>query len=370
GVGDTAVADPIATGTGTLTKSGSGTLTLSGANTYTGGTTISASGGGITISGAGSLASGSYSGAISLGASTTFTYASSSNQTLSGVISGAGAVTKNVGTSTLTLAGSNTYTGLTTVSTGVVAISTNTSLGDNGSSRSSTSVANGAAIGVSGGLTGITEPISISGTGISGNGVIRNTSGSNTWSGSVTLAATSEIQSDAGTLAFDVTSGSAISGSFSLAFDGAGNTSVADPIATGTGSLSKDGAGTLTLSASNTYSGTTTISNGEISISSDSNLGSAPNSFLATSITLDGGMLSATNSLSLSTNRGITLGPTNAGRINVGSGLTLTYGGVIAGSTNLTVSGSGTLSLSGANTYTGLTTVSSGSTVVVSANAS
>jgi autotransporter-associated beta strand protein len=41
GSGNVTVNDPIATSTGTLTKSGSGTLTLYGANTYTGTTTIS-----------------------------------------------------------------------------------------------------------------------------------------------------------------------------------------------------------------------------------------------------------------------------------------------------------------------------------------
>ena len=51
---------------------------------------------------------------------------------------------------------------------------------------------------------------------------------------------------------------------------------------------------------------------------------------------------------------------TGSGTINTNSSTTLTYGGIIADSGDLTKSGSGTLLLSGANTYTGLTTISAG----------
>ena len=48
------------------------------------------------------------------------------------------------------------------------------------------------------------------------------------------------------------------------------------------------------------------------------------------------------------------------GTINVDGSTTLTYGGIIAGSNNLTKSGDGTLLLSGVNTYSGDTTISDG----------
>ncbi|NBS53873.1 MAG: transporter, partial [Spartobacteria bacterium] len=100
-----------------LTKNGSGTLTLNGNNTYTGTTTINT--GTLQISSTGLLGGGNYSGNISN--SGTFVFASSNNQTLSGIISGTGALTMN-GSSTLTLSGANTYNGTTTLSAGTIQI--------------------------------------------------------------------------------------------------------------------------------------------------------------------------------------------------------------------------------------------------------
>ena len=100
-----------------LIKAGVGTLTLSAINTFTGDTTISA--GDVVIGTAGQLGSGSYGGAISIASGSSLSFASSANQTLSGVISGNGDVEKVTSTtSTLTLSGTNTYTGGTSVSAG------------------------------------------------------------------------------------------------------------------------------------------------------------------------------------------------------------------------------------------------------------
>ncbi len=132
----------VMSGSGGMSKAGTNVLTLSGVNTYTGATTVAASGGTLAIGSAGSLGSGSYAGNISLGTGTTFRYASSAAQTLSGIISGAGALTKDTdASSVLTLSGTtaNTYTGVTTVSGGVLilqktvgvnAIAGNISIGD------------------------------------------------------------------------------------------------------------------------------------------------------------------------------------------------------------------------------------------------
>jgi autotransporter-associated beta strand protein len=99
-------------------------------------------------------------------------------------------------------------------------------------------------------------------------------SGNNTINGLVTLAAVTEIQSDAGTLTFDPSSGSAITGTFNLTFDAnTGDIAVADPIATSTGTVTKSGSGTLTLSGTNTYTGVTSINQGVVAISNAASLG-------------------------------------------------------------------------------------------------
>ena len=70
----------------------------------------------------------------------------------------------------------------------------------------------------------------------------------------------------------------------------------------------------------------------------------------------------------MAANRGITLGASH-GTIDVATSQTLTYGGIIAGSGNLTKSGAGTLTLSGVSTYTGSTVVSAGTITLGVANA-
>ncbi len=92
----------------------SGTIVLSGTNTYTGTTTIT-SPAVLQIDGTGKLGSGSYSGAIVNGG--TFIDSSTALQTLSGIISGGGPV-RVADAGTLVLTGVNTFTGGTTVSNG------------------------------------------------------------------------------------------------------------------------------------------------------------------------------------------------------------------------------------------------------------
>ena len=186
------------------------------------------------------------------------------------------------GAGTLTLSGTNTYTGDTTISNGVIAITHNNALG---TTAGTTTVASGAALHLSNNIT-VAEAITIGGTGISTNGAIRNVADSNTLSGLITLAADAEIQIDTGTtLALNVASGNAITGTFNLTMDSVGTSSIADPIATSTGNLTKTGAGTLTLSGTNTYTGDTTISAGTLKLTG--NLDSATDLVIAPSATLD-----------------------------------------------------------------------------------
>ena len=150
--------------------------------------------------------------------------------------------------------------------------------------------------------------------------------------------------------------------------------------------LTKTGAGTQVLSGPNTYSGLTTVSAGVLQFSSANNLG---NSSLTNSISLGAATLESTaNSYDLGVNRSIAL--TGAGTIlsdlgtltvsgsitngaNLltvgGAGNTIISGVIGNGSGALTKSGAGTLTLSNANTYTGVTTLSSGTLNLSNQNA-
>ena len=101
---------------------------------------------------------------------------------------------------------------------------------------------------------------------------------------------------------------------------------------------------------------------------SQTNLGGNPASFNAAQFILDNGSFQPLASMSLTNaNSGVTLN-SGGGTFKVASGLTLTIGNPIAGTGNLTNQGTGTLILSGANIYSGVTVINAG-TLVVNGNA-
>src|SRR5437667_308654 len=148
----------------------------------------------------------------------------------------------------------------------------------------------------------------------------------------------------------------------------AGTTLTISGVISGAGGFTKSGAGTVVLSAANTYSGVTTINAGAVAIAADAGLGSAPGAASPGKIVFGGGTLRTTATFTLAANRGIAL--TGAGTISTDPATTLTYGGIIAGAGSLTKTGTGTLILSGANTYSGVTTASAGALLVNGSQAS
>ncbi len=112
------------------------------------------------------------------------------------------------------------------------------------------------------------------------------------------------------------------------------NIGVADSGFSGNGGLTKIGAGTLTLSSTNTYLGGTTISGGTLQLGN----GGATGSIVDTS------------SIGLSNNASLIFDVSSP----------QTYSQIISGAGSVTQEGSGTTTLTGTNTYTGDTTVSGG----------
>lgn len=167
---------------------------------------------------------------------------------------------------------------------------------------------------------------------------------------------------------------------------GVSNTSgtvvISAPLA-GTASLTKSGAGVLTLSGANTHSGGTNLSAGTLNLAHASAVGSGAFGFAPASITLDN---TSGGALTLSTNNPLnfngaasTLTFTGTNSLNLGTGAvtlsanigtiiktftvsasTLTLGGDISGTAALRKLGNGALVLNGATSFAGGLTVSGG----------
>ncbi len=189
------------------------------------------------------------------------TFNRSDNITVANVISGTGTLTQ-AGTGTTTLTGANTYTGTTTVSAGSLNIQNATALG---TTAAGTTVSAGAALELQGGITVGAEALTLNGTGVSGNGALRNVSGTNGYQGQVTLGSASTISSAAGQVDFTVNG--IDNNGFLLTVDGAGAVNVSGgAIIKGTGGLTKNGTGTTTLAGVNTYTGDTTVATGTLNL--------------------------------------------------------------------------------------------------------
>ena len=393
----------VLSGTGSLTQSGTGSLTLTGANTYTGTTNVSA--GTLTLASGASLATSGFttavgatlalnssatvttlssSGNIQIGSGATLTLDNSTNQAIgnglastsasSGSITGAGtfvktgaglvyvhgdmsASTTNVilsggtlqfvgvsgadvnafGTGNITVTANatlNTYTDATrtknsrllnAISLTGGTLTLGTGSGGNGSLTlaGGLTATNAANVTVGGGRVILESNLAMNGTGaftLTG-GTLQL--GNNTNTGTINGGLSFNLVATGGTLAF--------SRSDNVTYSG---------VLSGAGSLTQAGTGNLTLTGANTYTGTTTISGGTLTIGAGGTLGTG-------NIVLSGGTL---------------VGGTLA--VSKFSGTSGSYSGILTGTTGLNKTGAGTLVLSGANTYTGTTTVAAGTLLV------
>jgi fibronectin-binding autotransporter adhesin len=399
-------------GAGAVTKAGPGTLVLSGNNTYTGATTVSAgtlqissasalggTGAGTTVqngatlalangvfadaepltlngtgvSGAGALVSADtlssdWSGPVTLASDSTIGVITFGTLTIFGSIGGPGGLAK-VGSGELDLFGSGSYTGITTISAGELLVFNPTALG---STSSGTIVASGASLEIANQGNTFAEPLTLNGAGVSGEGALFNgNAGTNTWSGPITLASDT-IVGGVGTL---VLSG---------AIGGAG----------GLTKVSSNGTVRLAGSGANTYAGTTTVNAGTLELSKlagvisqiaipgplvvGDGVGAANSAVVRWTVGFDTVVnapvtMNSDGLLDLNGNEAALGSLAGNGTVNLvsatltvgGANTSTTYGGVITGSGGgLTKTGTGTLTLTGSNLYTGTTTVSAGTLLV------
>jgi fibronectin-binding autotransporter adhesin len=343
-------------GTNGLAKLGGGTMILTTDCTFTGPTTIWAGTlqiGSGTANTDGSLASSSIVNNGSL------VYNNFSDQTVSAVISGSGSLTTS-GPSNLTLTGSNTYAGGTTISGGTLSISADSNLG------TAPAAASPAAITINGGVLQL--PV----------GTAYNTATVNTNRG-ITLGASGGTISvpNAATGAF----GAEVAVQYRGVISGSGNLTVTG----GAGVNSGANPYLFELGSTNSYTGLTTINNAIVCFNNGFNGGNGPNNILPTTTVLNlinNGWFNFNNAVSNQTIAGLTgdatgvVSVTNATTkvimsIDPAAGQSYDFPGVMGAQTILTkvgansqmslvFNGPGTQILSGANTYTGTTTIRAG----------
>lgn len=135
------------------------------------------------------------------------------------------------------------------------------------------------------------------------------------------------------------------------------NSSTYGGVLSGAGGLTKSGAGTLTLSGSNSFTGGTRISSGTLSI------GNA-NALVGSTLDMNSGDSGAVTFSQASNIGGLTGSRSLANGGNMltigGNNASTTYSGVLSGAGGLTKSGTGTLTLSNATIYSGITNVTNG----------
>ncbi len=319
---------PVKLGTGGITAAGDTSITsTSGVNvTLVGAQAWNVTNGTLTVSSP--TATGGF--ALSL--------TGAGNHTLSGIISGTGSIAKN-STGTLMLSAANTYSGGTTINAGTVTVSTSAALG-------------------TGAVAVNNANITAAGTAV----VLNLSMGSDTNIGSLS-GTVSVPTSGTNTVTINTQSGR----NFGISQTAAGT--FAGVIA-GSGSISLVGASTntLTLSGTNTYSGSTTVNGGTVSltaaITGTSNvalnnsgtlaLGANDRINNAATVTLNGGTLN-TGGFQEGRATGVAAATQGLGALTLSANSTLDFGSGHAGSSVLAFANSASATWNGTLTLTDFT---------------
>jgi autotransporter-associated beta strand protein len=342
---------------GALIKTGAGTLTLTGTNTFSGGVTFA----GGTLSAARDASLGApgapltFDGGILQVTGTAFATTSrpitwgrngggldvadpAHTFTLAQALTGPGGLSK-LGAGTLALAGANTYTGSTFVAAGTLLARGGQAIGDD----SAVILAAGATLALAdsetvGSLAGQgrvalgTARLTVGDTGASttfagtldgtggltkaGAGTLTLT-GINTYTGGTAITAGTLQVGDGGTrgsLAGDVANAG------TLAFNRADDLTFGGAVS-GSGSLIKRGAGTLTLTATHGFTGLATLATGGLTLSSSASLVAPVLTLAGTTLTsagsLTGGLV---NGGTATTSGSVSVGVTNTGTLTASAG--------------------------------------------------
>ena len=247
-------------------------------------------------------------------------------------VGGTGATVASAGTAglgVLVLNGVNTYTGGTTISSGALRASNNSALGN---VSSAVTVTSGAQLQLGGVTLGNT-------VNLNGSSALFVSSGSNTLSGTVNLQSNSTVfNTTTNNNGVDFSGTVNLNGfTLSIAMAQSASSGKITGTVTGTGGITKSSTSDLIISGTNTYTGATIISGGALKLGNGGTTGS-----LSTSSTI-------------TDNGNLTINRSNA----VAQGTDFS-GSAITGTGSFTQAGSGTTTLTAANTYTGATTISAG----------
>jgi autotransporter-associated beta strand protein len=316
-----------------------------------------------------------------IGSGATLAFGGSTNQEFAGDITGDGKLVKE-DDANLTLRGVSDYTGETLVSGGALIGDTDSLQGD---------ITNNAIVefnqdeDVDGEYAGV----------MTGSGAVRKTgadevrfTGANTYKGGTTISEGS-LRGDTGSLQGDI----AVEPNGTVIFEEAVDATYEGNL-TGDGGLTKEGAGTLTLSGTNTISGESNLNAGALygdfasiprgglvtAVGTSVTFDQDSNGTYAGDLSGDGAFnklgdgtltLSGTNTISAASLDAGALQGDFAGilpNLSTAAGTSVifnhanngTYAGAISGMADVTKSGGGALTLSGINTFTGLTSITGG----------